>query len=63
MSVKWNGDAAVNHVNDRALQFLERAAYAVENRAKDLLSIAGTGLVSHYKLNYEYRLEWRQPWR
>lgn len=42
---EWNGDAALEHVRGRAVQFIERAAITVENRARELLSIAGTGRV------------------
>ena len=41
----WKGDAARDDINKRAAQFLERAAITVENRAKELLSIEGTGRV------------------
>jgi len=41
----WNGWGSIKHVRGRAMLFLERAALAVESRAKELLSIAGTGRV------------------
>lgn len=43
--VEWHGDEASRHVRSRAVRFLYRAASWVQTRAKQLLSIAGTGKV------------------
>ncbi len=43
-NVQWNGDAASEHVRQRAVQFLTRAAITVERRAKELLSVPGTAM-------------------
>jgi phage gpG-like protein len=49
MSVEWHGDAAMDHVRGRAVQFLYLAAFTVERKAKDLLSVAGSGRVKGRK--------------
>lgn len=49
MSVEWHGDAAMEHVRRKAVQFLHRAAITVERRAKELLSVAGSGRVKGRK--------------
>lgn len=41
--VDWDGDGAIRHVRSRAAQFLSRAAIEVTRRARELLSVAGTG--------------------
>ena len=41
--VEWHGNEAERHVQSRAVRFLHRAAIVVKNRAKELLSVAGTG--------------------
>lgn len=43
MAVDWNGPAAEDHVRSRVVRSLYRAAIVVERKAKELLSIAGTG--------------------
>ena len=43
MSVEWHGDAAMAHVRRNAVTFLTRAAIEVARRAKELLSVAGSG--------------------
>ncbi len=43
MTVEWHGDAAMAHVRRNAVRFLTRAAIEVERRAKELLSVAGSG--------------------
>jgi hypothetical protein len=43
--VEWNGSAAEDHVRRRAVQFLTRASIEVSRRAKELLSVAGSGRV------------------
>lgn len=47
--VEWHGDEAKRHVHARAVRFLHRAAITVKNRAKVLLSVAGTGRVKGKK--------------
>lgn len=39
----WYGDEAVDHVRSRIVARLHRAAIVVKNRAKELLSVPGTG--------------------
>lgn len=41
--LEWHGEAAKAHVRARIVRFLTRAAIAVKTRAKELLSVAGTG--------------------
>lgn len=48
--LEWHGDEAKEHVRRRAVQFLTRAAITVARRAKELLSIAGTGKVKGKKV-------------
>ena len=43
--LEWNGDGAIAYVKKNALSFIERTAIVVERRARELLSIAGTGRV------------------
>lgn len=43
MSVEWHGDGAIDHVRQKAVRMLTRAAIAVTRRAKELLSVPGTG--------------------
>jgi hypothetical protein len=40
--VNWYGPQAMDHVRGRAVKLITRAAITVQNRAKELLSIAGT---------------------
>jgi phage gpG-like protein len=49
MTVEWHGDAAMAHVRRNAVQFLTRAAIEVKRRAKELLSVAGSGRVKGKK--------------
>jgi phage gpG-like protein len=49
LSVEWHGDAAMAHVRRNAVRFLTRAAIEVERRAKELLSVAGSGRVKGRK--------------
>lgn len=39
----WRGDEALAHVRAAAVKALHRAAIVCKNRAKELLSVAGTG--------------------
>jgi len=41
--IEWHGDAAKQHVEGLAFRMLSRAAMTCERRAKELLSVAGTG--------------------
>lgn len=41
--LEWHGDEAASRIRKRSVQFLTRAAIAVSRRAKELLSVAGTG--------------------
>ena len=43
--MKWNADGALSEVRKGAINFVERACIVVEDRAKELLSISGTGRV------------------
>ena len=43
--LEWHGNEAMDHVRRRAVQFLTRACITVVRRAKELLSVAGTGTV------------------
>lgn len=40
--LEWNGDGAADHVRSTVAQRLHRAAIAVKNRAKELLSVPGS---------------------
>jgi phage gpG-like protein len=41
--IVWHGPEAMDHVRGRAVQFVTRAAIEVQRRAKELLSVAGSG--------------------
>jgi len=41
--MRWDGPGAEKYVRDRVVRMLHRAAIAVKNRAKELLSVSGTG--------------------
>jgi phage gpG-like protein len=41
--VEFNLDGATQHIRKGAINFIERACITVENRARELLSIPGTG--------------------
>ncbi len=43
--VEWHGEEAQQHVRSKAVQFLYRAAVTVAQRARDLLSVPGSGRV------------------
>ncbi|MDG3003245.1 hypothetical protein [Paludisphaera mucosa] len=43
--LEWHGDEALAMIRARVVRCLHRAAIAVKNRAKELLSVAGTGRV------------------
>ncbi len=42
-NLEWHGNEAMDHVRRRAVQFLTRACITVVRRAKELLSVAGSG--------------------
>ncbi len=42
-NLRWDGDAAREHVEARAVKFVSAAATIVATRAKRLLSVPGTG--------------------
>jgi HK97 gp10 family phage protein len=44
--LEWHGKEAMDHVRQRAFQFLTRAAITVSRRAKELLSVPGTAYSS-----------------
>lgn len=48
--VEWHGDEAKDYVRARIVRCLYRAAYAVQARAKQLLSVAGTGKIKGEKV-------------
>lgn len=47
--VEWHGDDAERMVRAKLVRGLHRAAYTIQRRAKELLSVAGTGRVKGRK--------------
>lgn len=42
--IEWHGDEAREYVRKRALRFVAAACIAIKRRAKELLSVSGTGV-------------------